>query len=197
MATMRKPVYAICEQQSADQPVHLRSLISTFVVYYLDCIISLVLIIMPPTSKKLTGHIGFGLSVRPSVHPSVHGCVHVSVRQKPCMLGFWNFIYGFLVEKYLTHVFFLVLSYFPFWSYAPLNKIRMKSDACHILWTVHTRVLKFHIWIPRGKIADSYFFLVRVTSLSGVMPLWKKQHEILWARYLKVFELGVWNLVSL
>ena len=40
-----------------------------------------------PTSKKLTRHIGFGLSVHPSV------------RQKPCMLGFWNFIYGFLMEK--------------------------------------------------------------------------------------------------
>ena len=25
--------------------------------------------------------------------------VHVSARQKPCMLGFWNFIYGFLMEK--------------------------------------------------------------------------------------------------
>ena len=29
-------------------------------------------VVMPPTSKKLTGHIGFGLSVR----------------QEPCMLGF-------------------------------------------------------------------------------------------------------------
>ena len=28
-----------------------------------------------------------------------------SVRQKPCILEFWNFIYGFLMEKYLTHVF--------------------------------------------------------------------------------------------
>ena len=36
-------------------------------------------VIMPPTSKKLTGHIGFGLCVRPSVHPSV---------QEPCMLWF-------------------------------------------------------------------------------------------------------------
>ena len=44
-------------------------------------------------------------------------------------------------------------------------------DACHILRTVHARVLKFCIWIPHGKIADQYFFLVRVISLSGVMPL--------------------------
>ena len=37
--------------------------------------------------------------------------------------------------------------------------------------TVHARALKFHIWIPDGKIADTHFFLVRVISLSGVMPL--------------------------
>ena len=37
--------------------------------------------------------------------------------------------------------------------------------------TVHARVLKFHIWIPHGKIANWYFFLVQVISLSGVMPL--------------------------
>ena len=37
--------------------------------------------------------------------------------------------------------------------------------------TVHARVLKFHIWIPHGKIIDTRFFLVRVISLSGVMLL--------------------------
>ena len=56
-------------------------------------------------------------------------------------------------------------------------------DACHILWTMHARVLKFHIWIPHGKIADCIFFLVRVISLSGVMLLWKNQNEILSAKY--------------
>ena len=39
---MRKPVYAICEQQNADQPAHQRSLISAFVVRCLDSIIPLV-----------------------------------------------------------------------------------------------------------------------------------------------------------
>ena len=29
--------------------------------------------------------------------------------------------------------------------------------SCNI-GTVHTRVLKFHIWIPHEKIADPYFF---------------------------------------
>ena len=53
-------------------------------------------IIMPPTSKKLWEHIGFGLSVRAYVHPFVN--------------------------------------------------------------TVHAKVLKFHIGIPHGKIADTPFF---------------------------------------
>ena len=101
--------------------------------------------------------------------------------------------HGRIADQY----FFSCPSYLPFWSYAPLKKNRMKSDACHILWILHTRVLKFHIWIPHGKIAELYFFLVRVISLSGVMPLWKKSiwhlvSKISW----KVFELGAWNLVS-
>ena len=43
----------------------------------------------------------------------------------------------------------------------------MKSDACHILGTVRARVLKFHIWIPRGKIADPCFF-----SCQSDLPFW-------------------------
>ena len=34
-----------------------------------------------------------------------------------------------------------------------------------MFWTLHARFLKFHIWIPHEKIADTYFFLV--------MALWK------------------------
>ena len=123
--------------------------------------------------------------------------VRACVRQERCMLGFWNFIYGFLMEKYLTHVFFLVPSYLPFWSYAPLNKIRMKSDACHFLWTVHARVLKFHIWIPHGKISDPYFF-----SCLSYLPFWsyallkKSEWNLVSKISRKVFELGAWNLVS-
>ena len=36
---MRKPVYAICEQQSTDHPAHPRRLISTFVVHCLGNVI--------------------------------------------------------------------------------------------------------------------------------------------------------------
>ena len=60
--------------------------------------------------------------------------IRLSIRQEPCMLGFWNFM-----------------------------------------------------WIPHGKIADTHFFFVWVIFLSGVMPLWKHQNEILSARYLEKY----------
>ena len=43
---MRKSVFAICEQKGADQPVHLHSLISTFIVCCLGSIMQLYCIIM-------------------------------------------------------------------------------------------------------------------------------------------------------
>ena len=56
-------------------------------------------LIMPPTptSKKLEGHIASGTFVRPSMHP-LRFLMH-SIASEPCMLGFWNFIYGFFMTK--------------------------------------------------------------------------------------------------
>ena len=128
-------------------------------------------------SKKLREHIGFRLSIHPSVRSSK--TVHASIS----ILKFHIWIpHGKIVD---AHFFLSELSPFP--ELCPLEKKRTKSDACHILWTMHARVLKFHVWIPHGKIADPYFFLVRVIYLSGVMPLWKNQHEILSARYLEKY----------
>ena len=69
-------------------------------------------VIMPPTSKKLTGHIGFGLCVRPCV--------------RACVLS---------------------------------SK------------TVYAWVLKFHTWIPRGKIFDARLFSCPSYLPSGVTPI--------------------------
>ena len=66
------------------------------------------LLVMLPASKKLTGHIGFGLCERASVRASV------------------------------------------------------RSSR-----TVHARVLKFHIWIPHGEIAD-----VLLSELSPFLELY-------------------------
>ena len=43
-------------------------------------------IIMPPTSKKLEGHIASGMFVRACVHP-LHFLMH-TITSEPCMLGF-------------------------------------------------------------------------------------------------------------
>ena len=100
-----------------------------------------------------------------------------------------------------TH--FLFLSELtPFLELCPFEKLRMKSDACHILWTMHARVLKFHIWVPHGKIADPSFF-----SCLSYLPLWsyaplkksewhlvsKISRKSIWARGLKLCQLiGKW-----
>ena len=113
----------------------------------------LLLIFMPPTSKKLTGHIGFGLSARLS--RTVHARVLIFHIWIP---------HGKKVDA-RKKIFLSELS--PFLELCPFEKIRMQSDACHILRTVHARVLKFHIWIPHGKIADLYFF-----SCPSCLPFW-------------------------
>ena len=148
-------------------------------------------------------HLGYCAFLCPQLRRSwrsilVSGCASVRPSvQEPCMLGLWNFIYGFLMEKYLTQVFFLV-RVVSLSGVMPLWKIRTKSDACHILWTVHARVLKFHIWIPHGKIADPYFFSCPSYLPFWIMPLWKKSTWNLVSKISqKEFEIGAWNLVSL
>ena len=83
------------------------------------------LIFMPPTSKKLTGHIDFGLCVR--------ACVRKSVRSRTVHARVLKFHNKIPHGKIFDARFFFLSELSPFWSHAPLNKIRMKSDACHIL----------------------------------------------------------------
>ena len=79
-------------------------------------------VIMPPTSKKLMGHIGFGLSMR--------GSVCLFVKNRACkVLKFHIWIpHGKIAD---THFFLSELS--PFLELCHFEKIRMKSGACHIL----------------------------------------------------------------
>ena len=90
---------------------------------------------------------------------------------------FWGFavcVWGYKVRSAYYHV-----SFCPHWrgillsGHPCIHPCVRLFNACHILWIMHARVLKLHLWIPHGKLADLYFFLVRVMSLSGVMPLWK------------------------
>ena len=111
-------------------------------------------------SKKLTGHIGFGLCVRPSVS-------HHIKRN----LIFFSFLFFF----FYAHNFEEVAG--AYWFRVVLSSKNM-----------HARLLKFHIWIPHGKIAGTrffcFFFLDWVIFLSGAMPLWKNRNEILCMPYL-------------
>ena len=151
---------------------------------------------MPPTSKKLTGHIGFGLSE----HPSVRACIRLSrflmhaISYEPSMLGFWNFIYGFLMEKWLTH-FFSCPSYLPYWSYAPLKK-----SEWNFVSKISRKVyeLGLETWSgDRGWWVDHLIKLKKSFYFSGVMVLWKFGHfELVSKISQQLFELGAWNLVS-
>ena len=141
-----------------------------------------------PNFEEVNGAYWFRV-VRLCVHSS-HFLMH-AISYEPCMLGFWNFIYEFLMEIQLTVIFFfselsLFLELYPF------EKIRMTSDVCYILLTVHARVLKFHIWIPHGKIADPYFFL----PFWSYAPLKTSEWKLVSKISRKLFELGAWNLVS-
>ena len=149
-----------------------------------------------------------------------------SITSEPCMLGFWNFIYGFFMKKYLTRVFFPIRIMPLSWVMAlwknideTLSAKYLKSywkvlhelwpfitghfynctffDAQHKFWPVHARVLKFHIWIPHEKIADTYLFLIRIMPLSWVMALWKKYGWNLVSKISqKLLKLEPWNLVN-
>ena len=65
---------------------------------------------MPPTSEKLRGHIGLGLSVRPSVRVSVRLSVILGSweTREPLMLESWNFICGMYMKNKRTRIFFFL-----------------------------------------------------------------------------------------
>ena len=133
---------------------------------------------------------GILVSGCPSIRASIRVCVQLFAK-KPCMLGFWHFHIWIPHGKIFDTHCFSCPSYLPSWSYAPLNKIRMKSDACHILWTMHVRVLKFHIWIPRGKIA-----CLSCLPFWSYAPLKKSEWNLVSKISRKVVELGARNIVS-
>ena len=94
--------------------------------------------------------------------------------------------------------FFFLSELSPFLELCPFEKIKTISDICHILWTVHTRIFKFHKWIPHGKIADLNFFSSSYLPFWSYASLKKSEWNLVSKMSQKVFELGVgaWNLVS-
>ena len=67
-------------------------------------------------------------------------------------------------------------------------------DVCHILWTVHARVLKFHIWIPHGKIADTCLFSCPsyLPSIWSYASLKKSEWNLMHFTFYEPCMLGFW-----
>ena len=101
-----------------------------------------IILIMPPTSKKLTGNTGFRLSVCLSVCPFVtlFDLCHILRTVHARVLKFHMWI---SLGKISCPLFPFLSELSPFLELGPFDKIRMKPDACHILQTVHARVWNF------------------------------------------------------
>ena len=62
--------------------------------------------------------------------------------------------------------------------------------------TVHARVLKFHIWIPHGKIIDARFFSCpSYLSFWSYAPLKKTEWNLMHAISYQPCMLGFWNFI--
>ena len=110
-------------------------------------------------------------------------CVH-SVSQRPFGIFLWYLVE--MLNRTRWHVAykndnlpFLLLALSPF-VMPPTSKMLERhiasgtfvpASVCYAFWfianfwTVHARVLKFHIWILHEKITDKYFFLIRIMPL--------------------------------
>ena len=92
-----------------------------------------------------------------------------SISYEPCMLGF-SISYMDSSWKNSWHTSFFLSELSPFLVLASVCPFVTLFDACHILWTMHARVLKFHIsdssWKNSGHAS---FFL---SELSPFLELW-------------------------
>ena len=99
-----------------------------------------------------------------------------------------------------TCCFFFLTELSFFLELCPFEKIRMKSDAYHILWAVHARVLKFRRSVELDcswKNSSPIFFSCPCSLLFwSYAPLKKSEWNLVSKISRKVFELGAWNLVS-
>ena len=65
--------------------------------------------------------------------------------------------------------------------------------ACHILRTLHARVLKFYIWVLNEKIADLYF--CSCPAYLSYAPLKIEKIRIKSYESQKILKLGSWNII--
>ena len=97
---------------------------------------------LPPTLKKLEGHIASGAFVYPSFCRFVCSSrilMH-SIPWELSKLLFRNFLYGFLIKN-SWHIFFSQQDYAPFLSYGPLKKY-----GCNLVSKISQKLLKLEPW---------------------------------------------------
>ena len=97
---------------------------------------------MPPTSKKLRGHIGLGLSLRLSVRKTFGSWE----TQEPLMLESWNFICGMYMKNKRTRIFFLRRSCRS--GVMPLFRLCMNNPL--------SRISEKPLWLGSWYLAYSY-----------------------------------------
>ena len=83
--------------------------------------------------------------------PSVTFVMH-SITLKPCMLGFWNFIYGFLMKKIADTYFFFSSGLFPFSQLWPF-----KENGWKLVSKISQKLLKLEPW----KFVNGYVVISR------------------------------------
>ena len=92
-------------------------------------------IFMPPTSKKLDGHIASGLFVRPSFRPSVRSSRFL-MHSITLELLIW------IPHEKIADMFFFLTGLCPFSELWPFEKIWMQSCQQNISKTIEARALK-------------------------------------------------------
>ena len=86
---------------------------------------------------------------------------------------------GWMYCVYHSHAAAAYLSRYYAPNFEEVDKacwFRVVHSSVHSSRTVHAKVLKFHIWIPHGKIANTrFFFLSKLSPFLELCPLKKSK----------------------
>ena len=123
-------------------------------------------------------------------------CLFLCVFLFFCLFVVVFFLFFFFLFFFFVFFCFILSELSPFLELYPFGKIRMKSDVCHILRTVHARVLKVHARIPHRKNWPVFFSCPSYLPSWSYAPLKKSEWNLVIKMSWKVFKLETWNLVS-
>ena len=128
-------------------------------------------------------------------------CEHVHTSQENFIWNLqhmWNVYFkppAYTYRQQAYSAFYAPQLWRSWWGILVLGCLCVRGSVCSSR-TVHARILKFHLWIPHGKIADTFVFLSELSPFLELCPLKKSEWNLVSKISPKVFELGTWNLVS-